>query len=261
MSALRNLPDKDITNLYLDGYSLRELSAKFNIDKKSIKNRLVKYGIKLRSLSEANRIYNVDESIFSIIDSHEKAYWLGFIASDGCVVKNTLKIGLSFKDYGHLEKFKMFMKSKHPIKIYYSIVKNKKYKCCEISITSSRLIKDLKNLNIVPTKSKILKPSIISEEYVNSYILGLIDGDGCFSLDKKNQLHLNVISSLSICQFVMDTLVKKCNITATKIIPEKRSKGIYYCYFGGNTKIAKIVNYIYKNNSCFLERKFKIANR
>jgi hypothetical protein len=119
----------------------------------------------------------------------------------------------------------------------------------------------LKNLNIVPTKSKILKPSIISEEYVNSYILGLIDGDGCFSLDKKNQLHLNVISSLSICQFVMDTLVKKCNITATKIIPEKRSKGIYYCYFGGNTKIAKIVNYIYKNNSCFLERKFKIANR
>lgn len=260
MSAYRELPEQEIIQLYQEGTSLRELSKKYNIDKGVIKKRLIKHGIELRSLSEANRIYSVDEDIFAKINSHEKAYWLGFLASDGVISGNVVRIGLSFKDYGHLEEFRKFMKSEHPIHTYYPVVKGKQYKSCEIAITSSKLAQDLAKLNIVGAKSKILQPSAIPVKYVSSYLLGVVDGDGSFSVDKKGQLHLNIISSLPMCEFIMNTLVKKCKITPTKIIPEKRSDGMYYCYFGGNKKIKRIADFLYHDAYCFLQRKHKVAN-
>src|ERR1700686_1372684 len=115
MPGLVKLPENEIIKLYNEGASLRYLAKKFNIDNNSIKNRLIKHGIQLRTLSEANRIYSFDENIFEKIDSHEKAYWLGFLASDGSIYNNAIKIGLSFKDFAHLEKFRYFLKADHPI--------------------------------------------------------------------------------------------------------------------------------------------------
>ncbi len=106
-----------------------------------------------------------------------------------------------------------------------------------------------------------MQPPLIDEKYYNSYILGLIDGDGCFSFDKKGQAHLNIIGSLAICKFVMDILMKNSGISETKILEEKRSPGTYYCYFGGNNKINNIVNFIYRDSSVFLERKRIIVER
>ena len=50
------------------------------------------------------RKYALNEAFFEIIDSEEKAYWLGFIAADGCVYRRTLSINLNIKDKAHLEK-------------------------------------------------------------------------------------------------------------------------------------------------------------
>ena len=258
MSAQLVLPEKEIISLYNEGVSLRDLGKKYDTDKGVIKRLLKRNNVKLRTLSEANRIYSFDESIFEKIDSHEKAYWLGFLASDGSVHQNAVKIGLSFKDYEHLKKFRSFMKSEHQIRICHPVVKGKQYKSCEFTISSIKLATDLAKLNIIGNKSKILEPALFSRKYVNSYLLGIVDGDGCFSVDKKGQLHLNIISSLSMCQFIMDTLVKRCKITPTKIIPEKRSKGMYYCYFGGNNKIKRIIDFLYRDVYVFLDRKRSI---
>jgi hypothetical protein len=40
-------------------------------------------------------------------DSHEKYYWLGFLAGDGSVAKNEARIRLELKniDLSHLQKF------------------------------------------------------------------------------------------------------------------------------------------------------------
>lgn len=49
--------------------------------------------------------------IFDIIDSQEKAYWLGFIIADGYlnVDRRMLRIKLGDKDKNHLEKFIKFL--------------------------------------------------------------------------------------------------------------------------------------------------------
>jgi hypothetical protein len=259
MLERRVLPELEIVALYNEGFSLRDLAKKYNVDKGVIKKRLLQHDTKLRTLSEANRTYSFDENIFHKIDSHEKAYWLGFIASDGSIYHNTLKIGLSFKDFTHLEKFRTFLKAEHPIHTYYPIVKGKKYKSCEFSIRSDIMIADLLKLNIGANKSMTLEPAPLKTKYLNSYLLGIVDGDGCFSVDKLGQMKMNIISSLPMCQFIMDTLVKHCDITPTKIGEEKRSKGMNYCYFGGNNKVKSIVDYLYQDTQVWLERKRNIV--
>lgn len=259
MSGFRKLPEEEIVKLYNEGASARELAKKYNIDKASIKRRLLKHGVKLRSLSEANRIYSFDENIFSKIDSHEKAYWLGFIASDGSIYGNSLRVALSFKDLDHLEKFRNFLKAEHPIHTYYPIVRGKKYKSCEISVHSDKIVGDLLKLNIGNKKSITLQPSPIKQKYINSYLLGVVDGDGCFSVNKRGQMLLNIISSLPMCQFIMNVLVEECDIKPTKIGDEKRSPGMHYCYFGGNDKVKSIIDFLYRDAYVCLDRKFNIV--
>lgn len=54
------------------------------------------------------RKYKVNEDYFKLIDTEEKAYWLGFLYADGCVTQATkyskrLQVNLSIKDINHLE--------------------------------------------------------------------------------------------------------------------------------------------------------------
>ena len=70
-----------------------------------------------------------------MIDTEEKAYWLGFIYADGYII-NSIKgktsdafgITLQEKDKGHLEKFKKSINSNHPILTYVSAFNTKIYR-------------------------------------------------------------------------------------------------------------------------------------
>jgi hypothetical protein len=251
--------EKELISRYESGDSIRELGRFYKTDRRLIKRVLIRGGVKMRTLSEANRTFGVDDHAFEKIDSHEKAYWLGFLAGDGTVVGSQIKIGLSLKDITHLEKFKSFIKSERKIYKYDPIVNGKKYHACYFAINSPIMVKDLYALNITQKKSNTLRPSCIDKEFINSYLLGLIDADGCFYVDKRGQMHLNLISTLSICEFAMSQFVENCGIKPTKIIIESRSKAAYYCYFGGNTKVKKIIDFLYKNSPVCLARKNKIV--
>ena len=48
--------------------------------------------------------YSFDRNYFKEINTEEKAYWLGFIAADGCVSAkmNSIRVDLKSADVGHL---------------------------------------------------------------------------------------------------------------------------------------------------------------
>ena len=63
------------------------------------------------------RKYVIDHHFFDVINTEEKAYWLGFITADGCVVsKNRLTINLAVADVAHLEKLNVSLSSDYPIR-------------------------------------------------------------------------------------------------------------------------------------------------
>ena len=90
-------------------YSRKELGEFLDRTVSSIQNRARRLGLK----QEDKYTYNKD--FFEVIDTEEKAYWLGFIFADGYVnqsknelggcINNELGIELSVKDIDHLKKF------------------------------------------------------------------------------------------------------------------------------------------------------------
>ena len=95
-----------------------------------------------------------NHNTFEIIDTEEKAYWLGFLYADGCISKNQniIQIALKRADKTHLEKFREFIGNTNN-KITYS--KNtKSYRFC---FNSKKIKQDLIKLGCIPAKSLTLK--------------------------------------------------------------------------------------------------------
>ena len=66
--------------------------------------------------------YKFQENFFEIIDTQEKAYWLGFLFADGNVYKkrNSYYIKLSVCDKEVVERFKQDISAEYPITVTYS---------------------------------------------------------------------------------------------------------------------------------------------
>ncbi len=137
---------------------------------------------------EWKRLYHCNEQFFNILNN-KNCYWAGFIAADGNISDNNVKIGLSLKDKQHLEKFKEIVKSNHPIIETEVFLNKKKYFAAIINIWSKQYTEDLKQyFNIVPAKSLILEPpSLIKEDDIRHFIRGNMDGDGTIRFQGKRR--------------------------------------------------------------------------
>lgn len=188
----------DIIDQYNKGESQYSLSQKFKVSYGVIRYHLVKHNVNIRKGNQ-NKKYSLNDNYFDNINSHEKAYWLGFIAADGSITSHPkrgyyLSIALARRDKSHLVKLKENLQYTGEVRDYKSKLNGKEYPTSKLLIHSKKLVNDLISYNIVPNKTKELKLSAIGEKYYSSYILGFIDGDGCWYVSN-NQIMLNVTST------------------------------------------------------------------
>ena len=115
---------EQMLKLYDSGLSTIKIANIFNCAPGVVYSALKDVGCKFRSNKVNSRKYTLDESYFSKIDTHEKAYWLGFIAADGYVSNNNrygtkyIGITLNANDIEHLYKFKEAINYTGDIKVY-----------------------------------------------------------------------------------------------------------------------------------------------
>ncbi len=194
--------------------------------------------------------------------SPNMAYVLGFILSDGCIIKGShkgysdaLKFGVQLKDIDILEKIKKQLSSAHSI----SVVRNAAY----LSISSQKLVNCLKTLGI--TYKKSLKETVprVPKKYVKDFVRGLIDGDGGISIDSNNYPTLRFYGGINTVNFVRNYFWNK--FKALSKIGKKQSKlapKIYLCYIAYRTNTAKkLIDHLYKGAEIFLDRKYNLALR
>lgn len=212
-------------------------------------------------IATSNHKYKADYRKFQYIDSSEKAYWLGFIAADGCVYQrqsgksNSLLINLSRKDKGHLEAFKKFMNSNVNIIDH---VQNEGFsnnsEMSKIVFNSNKLVDDLIDKGVTPRKSLTLQPPKIETKYFLPFILGFFDGDGSISYNSSEGIY-----SISI-QGTKELLNWINNILHISQSLEKRrndDRNSFYIRCGGTNKPYQIMKQLY--NSCVvnLPRKYQ----
>lgn len=249
-----------IVELYLNKVSIRKIGEMFGgLHYNTVKKILQEYNIQLRTKSQSHFQDDRNENYFSIIDSEDKAYWLGFLAADGCVHDNYCRLTLQKRDREHIEKFRDAL-GITTIQIRDYSQKTCTGKICNystISIGCKNLIEDLKKQGIVERKSLILQPPKISDDFVYDWIRGYFDGDGSLSYSQKNnRWQCNCISTKEVLEWIRD----KLNIQNTKPFQVKRKDYIEKCWtlhWNGRLNCLRTMNLIYKNNTAkiYLTRK------
>jgi len=137
----------------------------------------------------------------------------------------------------------------------------------ELCVYDSQMCRDLGLWNIVPNKVKILvPPKNLPLDLIHHFIRGLFDGDGSVYFTKgskyitkrgevrfsKNQLRASVTGTKEMMQWVDDNFWKfyfhDCKV--------EENRGTYQIRYGSKTA-KKFLQYIYRNSTLYMERKYE----
>lgn len=244
----------EIIELYNQNKNYKEIIKVLNVSKSTITNVILINDIKLRaSCYHTGYENNLDHDYFEVIDTEEKAYWLGFLYADGYVNENTYQIELTLceKDRTHLDKFCKSIKSTYKIskKIINGFVSYRTF------AYSKKMTKDLVNKGCYQCKSLTLK--FPTEEQVPNhlkkhFIRGYIDGDGCFS----SNFVFCVCGTKEILDWIINDL--RLNTDISKAGSFQMTGNAYQWYHNSKKDYIKIHNYYYNNSTIYLDRKYNI---
>lgn len=236
--------------------SLTKLGEREGIDRRTISKHFKELGIEV--INKQNKP-KFNEHVFDIIDTEEKAYWLGFIFADGYIGSTPIRedkksvynfeLSLGIKDLGHLEKFKDFISYKKDITI-------DSFRC-RIMIANKHFWTTLNNLGCTPRKSLTLDfPTCIPKELVRHFIRGYFDGDGCIT----RHVYVNIVSpSVNVLgtKNFLDKIIYFSKTTPTFRHDNRHSENTLILEWSKDGGV-EFINYLYNKSSIYLERKFKL---
>lgn len=198
--------NKNIIKYYNKIKSVTKTAKHFKSSKYKIAKLLRNNNIEI--INHQNKV-RMNQYFFDIIDTEQKAYWLGFIYADGNLYNNSLTISLQLCDLNHLEKFKK------DIEFSGVIYKLPKINKCIITFSNKHLAKNIYNKGVVPCKSLILKfptNKQVPDHLIRHFIRGYFDGDGGISLVKNKLIPIMSIAGTK-------NFLEGCNNYFTPKIP------------------------------------------
>lgn len=248
---------KEWAEYFNSGHTLTETSEFFKVPYKSVVHLLTKDGFRKQSREQTKLRKQRQDSIdyFKEINTHEKAYFLGLLFSDGYIcstyydVSKSTGIALQLRDAYILEYFKEKLNLSGKISVYKNSAK--------LVITNIGVYNDLKKLGMVENKShsEYTIPNI-PEEFVNSFILGYFDGDGCITLKKSGAVVVSICGNSKVFFEDLQNILKKYGIETRLNCETKRQVNpLYVLYLKGRPNQLKFMDFIYKDCPIYLKRK------
>ncbi len=204
--------------------------------------------------------YNKD--FFSVIDTEEKAYWLGFICADGYVNDrdNMVSIGISPKDRNHLEKFSNLFNV--PIYEYnYGIMSHN----VRSSVYSKTIHNSLTAMGVIQNKSFTDMSKVfdfIPKVLYSHFIRGYFDGDGSIYLveNSEGKRNLKRVSILGNNKFLLTikNILEENDIEGINI---NTDRSVYVLTINKQKEVDKFSLFLYSSSKCYLERKKERFNK
>ncbi len=205
------------------------------------------------------RIYSQDENFWET-PNLLNCYWAGFSAADANIYQRganyTYRLELGIIDKERLESLKEV--TQFDGKIFEC--KKRKNNTVRITINSNKWAKDLsENFNIIPNKTKRLKPPILHGDLKLAWLIGYIDGDGCIHLNKYNkQLSISFVSSSEeIIKFVSELFDEYWPTGLRRKLNPYYKKEKYSIYRISGIRAAIAINKLSKIDVPKLYRKWK----
>lgn len=185
-------------------------------------------------------------------------YICGLITSDGNISEN--KITISLCDEELIKRIYPIFSDISKRKIYTYRPPNPNHSTSySIINTNSHFLEFLNHIGIFERKSKNIKKIEIPKEFESHFIRGVFDGDGSVYISSihKNTKYLGVsITSASNIFLEQIREILKSNNIDSNIIKDCR-KSCYYLKIYKKDHIKLFFNYIYKDSTIYLQRKYK----
>lgn len=257
----------DIVSSYLT-CTAKDLASKHKLSNNYILKIWSRHGLHGKS----RRKYGVDLNYFETIDSPDKAYFLGFIAADGCVRKPlngplALAIKVSSKDEEVLVNFLHFLKSDMPVShVRYKtpwkgVIKEASF----INVISGKICADLAKHNIVERKTEHYAPGSLPDGLMPHFTRGFFDGDGTvYKLGAKRgdrPSHYRFAISVNeqtgrFFQAYLERQAIKCSLI------EDKGSSLFQLRIGDNLSKQKFVELLY-SDTCGLRltRKKRLSDQ
>lgn len=245
-----------LKELYEQHGSIKKVGEVLEANEKTIAIWMKKFGIQNVG-SQGARKNKLDHNYFEVIDTEDKAYWLGFIMADGCVYRGSdkksyrLQINLKSTDVEQLNKFQESIQSSYKIQIK----KVGKHEACLLKVNSTKMCEDLIGWNVIPSKSLICEMPSIQQELVRHFVRGYFDGDGSLDLHKERDVRARIVGGEKILEQIQTHLQKEGIVS--KVSKPTKNKSTYTLELPVGSESMKFASWMYENSSISLGRKLR----
>ena len=263
----RRLSHREKTELFTKyetgKYTGSVLAEYYNISSVAVNALLRRHGYKAKSQSELQRKYNIDETFFDVIDTEEKAYFLGFLYADGYnnTDRNSVSLSLKESDKDILIRLNNLIQPDKPLQYVEFKKETRWYKNpsnqYRLVIANKHISERLTELGCCKNKTHTI--TFPSEEQVpkhlqRHFIRGYFDGDGCVS----NRV-FSMVGTEWFLITVQEIMIDELGITKTKFYKrhKKRENNITSIRYCGSGNLRKIKDWFYIDATVFLDRKYQ----
>jgi len=261
----KKFTDQEIIKLHKEYLNLKTLSilafAKMKqISASALRSGYLRLGLEIISQSITRRKFPINESFFENIDSEEKAYILGFLYADGCNYEKNHKIEISLakQDKDILEKIsKIILYGKIDVKEYEDRV--------GLYIINNKISLDLKRRGCGERKTFTLQFPFLSKNLISHFMRGYFDGDGMLTINERIFLRCknkqkSAEFSITSTKEMLDEMGKiisdlNVNFKINKRHKDRENNNFTLRVFG-NQQIKKVCDFLYKDSSIYLDRKY-----
>lgn len=254
---------EEIVFAYKLGKTAEVLSEEFGCSVSPIYSALKEFGVARRTNSESHRVYPLREDYFSIIDSEDKAWMLGFIAADGNVCNGRLQFRLSRKDIEVLERIRGLIGGP-PIYDLGRIVGSMPRGGVSVTypvhfaVASRQMTDDLRKLGIHPNKTHTVRPwTAPTFDLQRWYWKGVIDGDGTVARFRCGKWYVQLVGNKYMVDGFSEFVGKHIKTESST----KPMGTIWQVKFCGNRVAQGVAKILYEDSTFHLDRKKRSADQ
>lgn len=252
---------------YTSGMSVYALCKKYNIAQSTV-NKILDENY-IPRVSQARRLNpSLKENYFEIVDSAEKAYWIGWLLTDGSIGDNgnSLEMTLVSGDADVLDLLQQDLCIEGHVKPFQG-------EYTRFALGSKKICEDLSKYGVVKNKTLNLKfPKNIPVEFEAHLLRGMFEGDGGLTAGMATRFYkhrgkyytkpyreLSFTGTYDMCQGFHDKLQEHIGFTTKNI---GRNHSIYRVRWSNLDEVLSILEFLYKDcGDHKLNRKYELFQR
>lgn len=242
--------------MYASKISFLNIGKYYGVSENTVKTLLANQRIFVRMAGEAHKKIKND-SYFENIDTERKAYFLGLIVADGCIIENytrkhakSLSLTLNEADSYLIKELERDLGVERIV-----LHKAKGKSTTEWRGASKNIINDLERYGVVPRKTFKTYMPVLRADLYQHFIRGYFDGNGTVYYNNKSKhITFGFYGTNKILSDIRNILISnEVNLSNKAHIFDKPT--VSMLYYSKKSDVQSFYNYIYSNATIWMKRK------